>query len=112
MTKREFLTAVAALDNAELAQFAVDEIAKMDAANVKRQAKNAEKAAEKMDEVRAIVTLLTDTPKTASDVAAAVDGMKVQKASALLRKAVAAGLAVSHDIKVKGKGTQKGYTVA
>ena len=113
MTKREFYEAISNLDNAELAQFAVAEIEKMDAANVKRAAKNAEKAAEKFGEVREIVTFLGNEPLTASDVAGLAGGeMKVQKVSALLRKAVNAGLAVSTDVKVKGKGTQKGYTLA
>lgn len=113
MTKREFYEAITALDNTELAQFAASEIVKMDAANAKRVAKNAEKSAEKFGEVREIVTFLGNEPRTASDVAALAGGeMKVQKVSALLRKAVNAGLAVSTDVKVKGKGTQKGYTLA
>ena len=37
-------------------------------------------------------------------------GQNVQKTSHLLRDLVAAKRATAHDIKVKGKGTQKGYT--
>ena len=39
-------------------------------------------------------------------------GISVQKASALARLAVKDGRAVSEDVKVTGKGMQKGYKLA
>ena len=56
-------------------------------------------------------SILTSEPKTASDVASEL-GVSVQKASALLRGLVADGKAVSSDVKVAKKGTQKAYTLA
>lgn len=119
--KREFYTAVAALDNEELAAFATAELAKMDAANEKR--KNAEKklspkeAAKKEAnealKAQIVNDILTTEAMTAGQVAAALgEDIKVQKASALLRQLVAEGKAVGTDIKVPGKGTAKGYTLA
>ena len=55
--------------------------------------------------------MLNEEPKTASDLCVPM-GIKPQKASALLRRAVKEGKAVSLDVKVKGKGTQKGYVRA
>lgn len=53
---------------------------------------------------------MTDEPKTATDVAAVLE-VSVQKASGLLRRLVEEGKAVKVDVKIKGKGTQKGYTL-
>lgn len=116
MTTREFYNAVAALENAELAAFATAQIAKMDAANEKR--KNAEhkptpKELAKAEENAALIAQieLGTEAKTASQIAEEL-GVKVQKASALLRKMVADGKAVATDIKVPGKGAARGYTLA
>ena len=46
--------------------------------------------------------------KTASEIAEILD-VSVQKASAVLRQAVSEGKVEVEDVKVKGKGTQKGY---
>ncbi len=113
MTKREFLNAVIAIDNAELTEFANKELAQMDAANVKRAAKNTEKKNETLVAAKELLGYLGKEPKTASDVTALVGGeMKVQKVSALLRKAVEAGYCGVTDVKVKGKGVQKAYFIA
>ena len=113
MTSREFLTAIAS--NETLAEdvraFAEAELAKRDAANEKRRNTPSKKAVENEPLVAQIVDeILTNEPKTASDVAAVL-GVSVQKASTLLRSAVTAGKAVSTDIKVPKKGVQKGYTL-
>ena len=115
MTKREFLTAVAASDmNDEIAAFAAAEIEKMDAAAEKRKGKVSKKALENQPIVERIVNdVLTAEPMTATDIAAALDGeFSVQKVSSLCRAAVAAGLAVQTDVKVTGKGAQKAYHLA
>ena len=113
LTKREFLNTVAALEVApeEVRDYAAVAIEKMDKANAKRAAKPTKTYIENTPLVEAIVELLGAEPKTATDLAEPM-GIKVQKASALLRRAVAEGKANPVEIKIKGKGTQKGYTKA
>ena len=109
MTKREFLNAVIAeTANADLAEFAVTELEKLDARNAKRAEKPSKKSVENAPIIEAIKAVLTDEPQTASTIAARVE-ISVQKASALLRQID--GLTIT-DVKVKGKGTQKGYALA
>ena len=112
MTKREFYTAIM---NGEIDEqvklFASEEIEKMEAANEKRRNTLSKKAQENQPLLRQITDeVLTDEPKTATDVAAVLE-VSVQKASGLLRRLVEDGLATKVDVKIKGKGTQKGYTL-
>ena len=112
MTKREFFTAVM---NGEIDEqvklFASEEIEKMEAANEKRRNTLSKKAQENQPLLRRITDeILTDEPKTATDVAAVLE-VSVQKASGLLRRLAEDGLATKVDVKIKGKGTQKGYTL-
>lgn len=94
----------------EVVAWAAGEIEKMDAANEKRRNAVSKKALENAPLIDRIVEeILGDEPKTASDVAAVLE-VSPQKASALLRAAVKAERAHVEDVKVKGKGTQKGYT--
>ena len=87
-------------------------LAKMDAANEKRRNAPSKKAVENAPLVEQIVNeILTNEPKTASDVATEL-GVTPQKASALLRQVVAEGKATVTDVKVPKKGAQKGYTLA
>ena len=92
-------------------------LAAHEAENEKRKARQAEKRAEKDKEYDEVIgkivgeILTEDTAMTASEIAAEL-GVNVQKASALMRKVVDRGLATKTDVKVKGKGTQKGYTKA
>ena len=119
MTKREFLNAIATGEmTEEVIAFANEEIEKMDAANAKRREKNAEKSAKNMEAVKAVAAVLTEEAKTASmlveeleDVIKREDGktLNVQYMSSIARKAVEAGMAAQVDVKVKGKGVQKGY---
>ena len=113
MTKREFLNTIAAgTINDEIVAKAHEMIAQMDAENEKRKNRPSKKAAENAPLVEKIVNeILGEEVLTATDVAAAL-GVSTQKASALCRKAVAEGKATSVDVKVKGKGTQKGYILA
>ena len=112
MTKRERFEAIinGTIDHDELVAYAENELAKMDAANEKRRNSVSKKAKENAPLVDRIVNeILGDEPKTATDIAAVME-LSVQKVSALCRAAVKEGRAVSEDVKVKGKGTQKGYT--
>lgn len=112
MTKREFYTAI---KNGEIDEqvklFASEELKKMDAVNEKRRNTLSKKAKENEPLLQQITDeILTEEPKTATDVAAVLN-VSVQKASGLLRCLVEDGKAAKVDVKIKGKGTQKGYTI-
>ena len=114
MTKREFLEAIVSAETLEeeLREFAAEEIKKLDKALEKRRAKQSAKALANAPLIEQIKeNLLSDEPLLAS-VAAEYLGVSVQKASALLRRMVADGIADVRDVKVLGKGIQKGYTLA
>ena len=116
MTNREFYQSIAALDNipSELAEFAADAIAKLDATNEKRKIAAAEKAAVKQAEKapirEALFAALSETPMTATELIAAA-GLDIKPASvpSLLRPFVDEGAVLKVDVKVAGKGTQRGY---
>lgn len=123
MTNREFYAKIAALTNvdSELVEFAADSLAKMDAQATARRAKQAEKAAEKQAEKAplrdALLEVMGDAeePKTASmliEEAGLSDTVKPASVPSLLRPLVEAGLVLKVDVKVTGKGTQRGYIKA
>lgn len=115
MTKREMFTAIL---NGEITDEVLEqvkhEIELMDSTNAKRAEKAAEKRAEKDAEKapirEAILAVITDEPKTASDlIAEAGVEIKPQAIPSLLKDLVANGTVAKTDVKVKGKGTQRGY---
>lgn len=109
MTKREFLNAVIAeTTNSDLASFAVSELEKLDARNAKRASTPSKTQKENAPLIAKIATLLTSEPKLASELAKET-GLSTQKVTPLV-KAVEGVQSV--DVKVKGKGTQKGYFLA
>ena len=123
MTNREFYAKIAALTNvdSELVEFAADSLAKMDAQATARRAKQAEKAAEKQAEKAPLRDALlevmgdADEPKTASmliEEAGLIDTVKPASVPSLMRPLVEAGLVLKVDVKVTGKGTQRGYIKA
>ena len=114
MTNREFLTAVAALENApeEIKTFAEEKLAKMDATNEARKNKPSKKATENAPIMEQIATEVLGTEAVTAATVAETVGISVQKASALLRALVAEGKAVAADVKVPGRGTCKAYTLA
>lgn len=106
MTQREFYTAViASVDNDELKAFATEAIAKLDARNAKRASTPSKTQKENEPIVKAIASVLTDEPMLASKIAELCN-ISVQKASSLAKKV---DRVQTVDVKVKGKGTQKGY---
>ena len=119
MTMRKFFEAVIAIDNApaDVVAKAEMEIAKMDAANAKRQSKPS-KTAMANEPIKAdIVNLLNEQgAMVASDIAKALTTDEVtistSKASALCRQLVADEVLTVTDVKVKGKGTVKQYSIA
>ena len=109
MTQREFFTAIVNSDlNDEMKAFATDAIAKLDARNAKRASTESKTQKENAPLIAKIATLLTSEPKLASELAKEME-ISPQKASALVKKVE--GVCVC-DVKVKGKGTQKGYFFA
>ena len=109
MTQREFYTAIVNSDlNDELKAFATEAIAKLDARNAKRASTPSKTQKENAPLIEKIATLLTSEPKLASELAKEM-GLSTQKVTPLV-KAVE-GVSVC-DVKVKGKGTQKGYYIA
>ena len=109
MTQRDFYNAViATVDNDELKAFATDAIAKLDERNAKRASKPSKTQIANEPIIKAIASVLTDEPMLASKIAELCE-ISTQKASALVKKVDGVQ---SVDVKVKGKGTQKGYFLA
>ena len=112
MTKREFLEMVIAqVEIEEMVEYAKSEIEKMDARNAKRAGEKSKKAKENEPIKAQIAEVIGEEPKLAKEVAELV-GISTQKASALCRQMVGDGVLKVEDVKVKGKGTQKAYSVA
>lgn len=109
MTNRDFYTAIVnGTLNEEVIAHAEKSIEKLDERNAKRKDRPSKKSIENEPIKARICEVLTSEPKTASEIANEVE-ISVQKASALLRQIE--GLSVT-EVKVKGKGKQKGYAVA
>ena len=114
MTEREFLTKVIAIEGApaDVTEYATNGIAKLDARNDKR--KNTQTKAQKENE--GVMTTIVDTitangSMVASEIGTAL-GISTQKASALCKLLVDTGKLTVADVKVKGKGTVKQYSLA
>lgn len=118
MTQREFYEAIINANvNDELTAFATAGIEKLDHTNTLRKEAAAKKAVEKEAEKapirNAIVAVMTNEPKTASTlIADAGVEIKPQAIPSLLKKLIEDGTVVKSDVKVTGKGTQKGYALA
>ena len=123
MTNREIYKNVLALidgegevDVMELRAATIDAIARLDATNEKRKAASALKAAEKQAEKEPIREALLavmggeDAPMTASMLIEAAElDIKPASVPSLMRPLVEAGRVVKVDMKIPGKGTQRGY---
>lgn len=111
MTQREFFTAITTVDvSDELKAFATESIAKLDARNAARKSKPSKKSIENEPIKVSIREFLEDGSHLASEIAKGLD-LSVSKVSALCRQMVGDGLLTVEDVKVKGKGTQKSYTL-
>ena len=112
MTQREFLTAIASNEtlNAELVDFAKALLVKADEKNAKRR-ETPNKTQLANEPIKAkILELLADKSMVASDIARELE-ITTQKASALARQLVESGQLSVKDIKVKGKGSVKCYSL-
>lgn len=123
MTTREFYNQIANLTNVDsaLIEFATDALAKMDAQADARKAKAAEKSAAKQAEKAPIRDALlmamdfAENPKTASMLIADAgleETVKPASVPSLLRPLVESGIVLKVDVKITGKGTQRGYVKA
>lgn len=119
MTMRKYHEAVAAIPNApaDVVAKAKAELAKMDTANANRKSKPSKTALANEPIKAAIVNLLTENgAMVASAIGAALTNGEVEvstsKASALCGQLVKAEVLVVEDIKVKGKGSVKQYSIA
>ena len=123
MTNREmytntinYLRGADDVDTAELIAAFEDALARMDATNEKRKAASALKAAERQAEKEPIREALLavmggeDAPMTASMLIEAAElDIKPASIPSLMRPLVEAGRVVKVDMKIPGKGTQRGY---
>lgn len=110
MTKRDFYNAIAnGQITDELKEFATEQIARMDSANEKRKNTLSKKQEENETVKIEILTHLDTEPKTATTIGELME-ISTQKASALLRQLVQDGKATATEVKITGKGKQKGYT--
>ncbi len=114
MTKREFMEMViATVENEEMVEFAHHEIEKMNERNAKRAERPSKKSVENEPIKARIIEFVQgcDERVTASAIGSALE-LSTQKVSALCRQLVENGTLTSEEIKVKGKGKQKGYALA
>lgn len=112
MTKREFMEKIiAVVEDNELKDFAKAEIEKLDKANANRSAKRAEKAKENEPIKEAIKETLDEGALMASEIGEEI-GHSTQKITALCRQMVEDGILKVEDVKVKGKGKRKAYSLA
>ena len=108
------------VDTAELIAAFENALARMDATNEKRKVKAAEKAAEKQAEKapirEALLGIMGDAehPMTASMLieAAGLEDVKPASLPSLMKPYVEDGTVLKVDVKVPGKGTQRGYVLA
>ena len=112
MTRRERLEMVIANNiTEELIEECKVELEKLNASNASRKP-----TAHQVENVKIgedILTILTDEPKFVEDVLAGLDGeLTRQRVSGILTNLVKDGKVHSEDVKVKGKGKRKVYTLA
>ena len=117
MTMRQYHEAVAAGNINEAVQLkAKAELAKMDAANANRKSKPSKTAIANEPIKQAIIALLTEKgAMVASAIGAALTTPEAEvttsKASALCGQLVKAEVLTVEDVKVKGKGSVKQYSI-
>lgn len=127
MTNREFYTTIVeTVANEELVEHAKAQLAKLDAIAEKRKGKVSKADQEKRDANEAMAlyvakNFITAEAKTASDIAELINADATlaaqlekpatsQKATALMKIAMAKGLVSQIDVKIPKKGSVKAYT--
>lgn len=116
MTQRTFLEMVVNANiSDEMTAYAMERIKHLDDVNEHRKAKGSKTQRANAEVKKAILASLEEnTVYTASQVAEMeIEGItSTQKASALLRQMTETGELTVTDIKIKGKGKVKGYSLA
>ena len=116
MTQRTFLEMVVNANiSDEMTAYAMERIKHLDDVNEHRKAKGSKTQRANGEVKKAILASLEEnTVYTASQVAEmGIEGItSTQKASALLRQMTETGELTVTDIKIKGKGKVKGYSLA
>ena len=116
MTQRTFLEMVVNANiSDEITAYAMERIKHLDDVNEHRKAKGSKTQRANVEVKKAILASLEEnTVYTASQVAEmGIEGItSTQKASALLRQMTETGKLTVTDIKIKGKGKVKGYSLA
>ncbi len=112
MTRRERLEMVIAQNiTEELIEECKVELEKLNASNASRKPTAHQIENSKVSED--ILTILTHEPKFVDEVLAGLDGEYTrQRISGILNTLVKDGKVVSEEVKVKGKGKRKVYTLA
>lgn len=113
MTMKAFLSAVIATEGIapEVAEFASAQLVKIDEKNAKRRTTPTKAQVANADLLAVILSGMTEGQTvTASEVATA-QGITTQKASAILSGGVKSGALTATEVKVKGKGKVKGYSL-
>lgn len=113
MTNREFLTAVInGTVSANEIDFAKAEIAKLDARNDKRRNTLSKEQEANVERKALIVEVLKNSPRPLlASVIAADTSLSTQRVSALCKQLVDEGKIKVADVKIKGKGILKQYTI-
>lgn len=108
MTKKEFLTAVAELENEELSNYAAEELEKMEEQRAKRK-EAASKTRIENEQVAAFVfDSMDEEPMTATDIAEKFGLKSPQKATAIMKILVADGRVEKVPVK-RGQKKYVGY---
>lgn len=113
MTSREFFERVAKEESLaeDLRNYALNAKEKLDKRNAERREKPSKTALENAPIKAAIVEYLRGKSNEIASVIAENVGISTAKASSLCGQLVAEGKVVVTDVKIKGKGKVKGYTL-
>lgn len=114
MTNREFFQAIVEIEGIapELKEFAEQGIVKLDNRNAKRSSKPSKTAIANAPIKLAILEFVGENGQQVASVIAENLAITTQKASALCKQLVDEGKLVADEVKIKGKGKVKAYTVA
>lgn len=116
MTQREFFTAVASANISDsITEYATSAIAKLDEKNAKRKTTGtATQKANKVIKDTILSAMEKGVTYTAAEIVAlGIEGVtSTQKVSPLMKQIADTGKIIISEVKIKGKGKVKGYTLA
>ena len=113
MTNREFYSAIISNQiTEEVILHAQTEIANLDRKNEKRRNTLSKEQIANEELKQSIVSAIADRKEVTASVLATELNLSTQKVSALCRQLVESGVLSTSNIKVKGKGSVKGYSLA